>query len=46
MHCKEIELDIVVEDVVEEDLEEEEDRWYEITVNNHYTMQENFHSHL
>jgi pyruvate/oxaloacetate carboxyltransferase len=35
-----------VEDEVEEALEEAEDRWYAITVNNQDTMQENVHFHL
>jgi hypothetical protein len=45
-HYKEIELATKVEDEVEEGLEEEEDWWYAITVNNQETMQENSHFHL
>jgi hypothetical protein len=34
MHCEEIELATEVEDEVEEALEEVEDHWYAITINN------------
>jgi hypothetical protein len=43
---KEIELATKVDDEVEEALEEAEDRWYSITVNNQDTMHDNFHFHL
>jgi hypothetical protein len=41
-----MELATKVEDEVEEVLEEAEDQWYAITVNNQETMQENFHFQL
>jgi hypothetical protein len=44
--CEEIEMATEVEDKVEEDLEEAEDRWCAITKNNQETMQDNFHFHL
>jgi hypothetical protein len=46
MPLKEIELVTEVEDGVEEALEEAEDWWYAIIVNNQDTMQENVHFHL
>jgi hypothetical protein len=46
MPHEEIELATEVEDEVEEALEEAEDWWYAITVNNQDTMQENVHFHL
>jgi hypothetical protein len=46
MHREETKLDIEVENKAEEALEEVEDRWYAIIVNNQDTMQENVHFHL
>jgi plasmid maintenance system killer protein len=46
MHHEEIELATEVEDEVEEALEEVEDQWYSISVNNQYIMQENSHFNL
>jgi hypothetical protein len=46
MHRDEIEMATEVEDEVEEALEEVEDQWYSITLNNLNTLQENVHFHL
>ena len=45
-HREEIKLATEVKDEVEEALEEAEDRWYAMTVNDQDTMQENVHFHL
>jgi hypothetical protein len=46
MDREEIDLATEVEEEVDKALEEVEDRWYAITINNHDIMQENVHFHM